>query len=110
MLSDGDPEPIAKQIMAGGTNDGNVLIYNAHLSSMSALPVQYPTDESEVPDDSYAVRMFRMSSEFPDSVLQQAASMDLPVREGSRGYVYNADMVALVQFLDIGTRAAIELR
>ncbi len=106
---DGDPEPIAKRIMEGGTNDGNVLIYNAHLSSMSALPVQYPAQESEVPDDSYAVRMFRMSSEFPDSVLRQASSMDLPVREGSRGYVYNADMVALVQFLDIGTRAAIEL-
>ncbi len=107
---DGDPEPITKQIMEDGTNDGNVLIYNAHLSSMSALPVQYPTQESEVPDDSYAVRMFRMSSVFPDSVIQQATSMDLPVREGSRGYVYNADMVALVQFLDIGTRAAIELR
>ena len=36
--------------------------------------------------------------------------MGLPVTEGSRGYVYNADLVALVQFLDIGTRAATDLR
>ena len=36
--------------------------------------------------------------------------MGLPVKDGSRGYVYNADMVALVQFLDIGTRAASDLR
>ncbi len=107
--TDGDPEPIAKRIMGGGTNDGNVLIYNAHLSSMSAMPVQYPTQESEVSDDSSAARVFRMSSVFPDPVFQQAVSMGLPVKEGSRGYVYNADMVALVQFLDIGTRAATDL-
>ena len=106
---DGNPVPLAEEIMALGTNDGNVLIYNAHLSEMSAMPVQYPSDESEVPPDEYAVQMFRMSSEFPDPVVDLAASMGLPVTKGSRGYVYNADMIALVQFLDIGTRAASDL-
>ncbi len=103
---DGNPVPLAEEIMAMGTNDGNVLIYNAHLSEMSAMPVQYPSDESEVPPDEYAAQMFRMSSEFPDPVVDLAVGMGLPVTKGSRGYVYNADMVALVQFLDIGTRAA----
>ena len=107
--TDGNPESLAQEIMALGTNDGNVLIYNAHLSEMSAMPVQYPSDESEVPPDEYAARMFRMSSEFPDTVVELASSMGLPVTQGSRGYVYNADMVALVQFLDIGTRAASDL-
>ena len=107
---DGNPVPLAEEIMALGTNDGNVLIYNAHLSEMSATPVQYPSDEGEVPPDEYAVQMFRMSSEFPDTVVDLAAGMGLPVTKGSRGYVYNADMVALVQFLDIGTRAASDLR
>ncbi len=108
--TDGNPVPLAEEIMAMETNDGNVLIYNAHLSEMSAMPVQYPSDESEVPPDEYAGQMFRMSSEFPDSVVDLAAGMGLPVTKGSRGYVYNADMVALVQFLDIGTRAAADLR
>ena len=62
-----------------------------------------------MPPDEYATQMFRMSSEFPDPVVNLAVSMGLPVTEGSRGYVYNADMVALVQFLDIGTRAASDL-
>ena len=93
-----------------GTNDGNVLMYNAHLSEMSAMPVQYPSQESEVPPDEYAARMFRMSSVFPDSVVDLAVGMGLSVTQGSRGYVYNADMVPLVQFLDIGTRAASDLR
>ena len=104
--TDGDPVPLAEEIMAMETDDGNVLVYNAHLSEMGASPVQYPSDESEAPPDEYAKRMFRMSSVFPDTVVELAAGMDLPVTQGSRGYVYNADMVALVQFLEIGTRAA----
>ncbi len=107
--TDGNPVPLAEEIMAMATNDGNVLVYNAHLSAMSAMPVQYPSDESETPPDEYAVQMFRMSSVFPEPVVELAAGMGLPVTEGSRGYVYNADMVALVQFLDIGTRAASDL-
>ncbi len=108
--TDGDPEPWAKEIMAMKTNDGNVLIYNVHLSSMSVMPVQYPSDESEVPPDEYAAQMFRLSSELPDPVVDLAAGMGLPATKGSRGYVYNADMVSPVQFLDIGTRAASDLR
>ena len=108
--TDGNPVPLAEQIMDLETNDGSVLVYNAHLSEMSAMPVQYPSDESELPPDEYAVQMFRMSSEFPDTVVDLASGMGLPVTQGSRGYVYNADMVALVQFLDIGTRAASDLR
>ena len=108
--SDGNPAPLADDIKRLETNDGNVLIYNAHLSDMNVPPVQYPSDESQTPADEYAVRMFRMSSEFPEQVVELAAGMGLPVVEGSRGYVYNADMVALVQFLDIGTRAASDLR
>ncbi len=107
--TDGDPVRLAEEIMAMGTDDGNVLVYNAHLSEMSAMPVQYPSDESEAPPDEYAKQMFRMSSEFPDPVVELAAGMGLPVTQGSRGYVYNADMVSLVQFLDIGTRAASDL-
>jgi uncharacterized protein YegL len=107
---DGDPVAWSQHIMELETNDGNVLVYNVHLSEMSAAPVQYPSDESEVSMDEYAGQMFRMSSVFPDSVAEMASSMGLPVTQGSRGYVYNADMVSLVQFLDIGTRAASDLR
>ena len=36
---------------------------------------------------------------------EYAASNQYDVREGSRGFVYNSNIVSLVQFLDIGTRA-----
>lgn len=107
--TDGNPEQLAQEIMDIETNDGNVLIYNVHLSEMSTTPAQYPDQESDVPPDEYAKLMFRMSSAFPDPVVKLAIDMGLPVTTGSRGYVYNANFEALVQFLDIGTRAASDL-
>ena len=98
-----DPELVAQEIMSLATNDGNVLLFNIHLSGVQAMPVQYPSSEEGLPD-ALAARLFRMSSLLPDSTRGLAVSMDLPVTEGSRGFVFNSDMTALVQFLDIGTR------
>lgn len=109
--SDGDPEDEARRIMGLQTSDGNALLFNVHLSEVAATPVQYPDNEGVLPqDDDYALTMFRISSPLPESSRNQATSMDLPVNENSRGYVFNADMTALVQFLDIGTRAASNLQ
>ena len=93
------------------TNDGNALIFNVHLSGVAAMPVQYPDREGSLPkDDAYAAQMFRISSVLPESSRNQAQILDLPVTDNSRGYVFNADVTALVQFLDIGTRAASNLQ
>ena len=111
--TDGKPEEQeeqAHQIMNLQTSDGNALLFNVHLSEVAASPVQYPDREELLPQDDYAQIMFRISSVLPDSSRSQATSMDLPVNENSRGYVFNADMTALVQFLDIGTRAASNLQ
>ena len=108
--SDGDPEGPARRIVDLQTADGNALLFNVHLSDSTAMPIQYPDGEERLPQDDYALAMFRMSSLLPESSRNQASSLDLPVTENSRGYVFNADMMALVQFLDIGTRAASNLQ
>lgn len=105
--SDGNPEPLARRLTELQTGDGNVLMFNVHLSQVNASPIQYPNEPGALPQgDEYAALMFRMSSALPESSRAQAAILDLPVTENSRGYVFNADMAALVQFLEIGTRAA----
>lgn len=109
MATDGDPESLARDVMNTATNDGNSLLYNVHLSDVSAAPVQYPVEEDQLPDE-YARLLFRMSSLLPSAAREQAKTLDLEVSEDARGFVFNADMVALVHFLDIGTRAATELR
>ena len=101
--TDGDPVPFAHQIMNLETSDGNALVFNVHLSEAATMPVQFPDEEEGLPDE-LAVRLFQMSSVLPDASRSLAASLDLAMSPDSRGFVFNADMTSLVQFLDIGTR------
>jgi hypothetical protein len=48
--------------------------------------------------------MFRISSLLPENMIQLAQGQEVPVVRGARGFAFNADMTALVGFLDIGTR------
>ena len=108
--TDGDPVAIAEDIMSVATQDGATLLFNIHLSDVSAAPIMYPGAEGDLPrDDGYAVDLFRMSSVLPENSLRQADHLGIAVSERSRGYVFNSDLAALVQFLDIGTRPALDL-
>jgi hypothetical protein len=50
-----------------------------------------------------------MSSVLPPRLYEEAKKEGFPVTPASRGFAFNADLRALIQFLDIGTRTA-ELR
>ena len=103
MASDGDPEAFGKAIMELSTSDGNTLVFNIHLSDIAAMSVQYPAQEAGLPDE-FAAKLFRMSSLLPESCRNLAGTLGIEVTEDSRAYVYNANLEALVHFLDIGTR------
>jgi len=104
--TDGDPEHNAGILRALGTSNGATLVYNVHVSSTSASPVRYPTNESALPDD-YARLLFRMSSTFPEHVRQYASdAYGMQLAADSRAMVLNADAEELVKFLDIGSRPA----
>ncbi len=103
MATDGDPEAFAATIKSLETSDGNALVFNAHLSDVAAMPVQFPASEAGLPDE-HAEKLFRMSSVLPESNRSLAVTLDLSIDEDARGFVFNANLEALVQFLDIGTR------
>ena len=103
MATDGDPEAFSAVIKSLRTSDGNALVFNAHLSEVTGMPVQFPSSEAGLPDD-FAVKLYRMSSIMPDSFRNLATTLDLSIDEDGRGFVFNANLEALVQFLDIGTR------
>src|ERR1051325_578775 len=48
--TDGNPELPTIGLRNLATTDGNVLIFNAHLSSQPASPIEFPSAESELPD------------------------------------------------------------
>jgi hypothetical protein len=102
--NDGDPLDTARQLRQQRTDDGAVLLFNLHISDAGGSPITFPAESSHLPNV-YARSLFDMSSELPPHMREYAASNHYDVREGSRGFVYNSDIVSLVQFLDIGTRA-----
>jgi hypothetical protein len=107
--TDGHPEVPAAKLRGLTTADGNVLFFNAHLSSTPARPIEFPSRESELPDP-YAVVLFKMSSVLPPKLRDAAQSEGFRVDDNSRGFVFNADLVSVIRFLDIGTRAAQTVR
>jgi hypothetical protein len=107
--TDGEPEPLAARVREVASRDGAVLLFNLHISSLHEKAIQFPNREDQLPDD-YARLLFRMSSPLPPEMLKQAQSTGLRAAEGARGFVFNADLVSVIQFLDIGTRVDRSLR
>jgi hypothetical protein len=101
--SDGDPEPAAGRLRQLSSTDGNLLLFNAHLSSKPAAPLEFPDGEAKLPDEA-ARRLYRMSSRLPPPMLGPARQAGLSVGLDTRGFVFNADLASVVRFLDIGTR------
>lgn len=101
--SDGDPLPSAKALTDLSTADGNVLLFNCHISASSAAPTVFPASETGLADDA-ARRLFQMSSVLPPKLWETAQMQKPQLENNARGFAFNADLVELVQFLDIGTR------
>lgn len=101
--TDGDPGPYGNELMQLSTSDGPVLLFNCHLSSHPAPSVQYPDTDARLPDQ-FAKTLFNMSSVLPAALVDAAKSEGFLVNENTRGFVFNAELVELIRFLDIGTR------
>jgi hypothetical protein len=101
--TDGDPTAEANALKALATNDGAVLLFNAHISARSTNAIEFPSSDGGLPDQ-HAQLLFGMSSVLPPQMQSQARLEGMMVTELSRGFVFNAKMDQVIQFLDIGTR------
>jgi hypothetical protein len=101
--TDGDPTAAAEALRSLASDDGNVLLFNAHLSSQNAPAVEFPDSEDGLADQ-YAKLLFRMSSDLPGYMRSAAGAEGYAVSDGAKGFVFNADLVSVIRFLDIGTR------
>jgi hypothetical protein len=106
--TDGSPVDAASAITTQATADGAVLLFNLHVSAAGGSPITFPNSDTELPD-AHARTLFGMSSVLPSHMRSYAASQGHQTGDTTRGFVYNADITSVVQFLDIGTRAT-ELR
>ncbi|NJO14405.1 MAG: VWA domain-containing protein [Thioploca sp.] len=102
--TDGDPRIFATKLTHLASSDGNVLLFNINFSSHQANPIEFPDSDKNLVDK-YAKQLFQMSSLLPDYMRKIASQeYNIPVSKTTRGFTFNAEMVALIKFLDIGTR------
>ncbi len=107
--TDANPLAAAQSLCGLSSSDGNVVLFNAHISSGGESPILYPSDEKGLPD-AYARLLFRISSMFPPPLRETARSEGFDIDEMSRGFVFNGDLVSVIRFLEIGTRVASKMR
>jgi hypothetical protein len=101
--TDGSPEMIAEQLKMISTSNGSVILLNLHVSNSSLSAITFPNSESNLADE-YSKMLFRMSSMLPEHLVLAASDKGYNVTSESRGFIFNADASAIVDFFDIGTR------
>lgn len=103
--NDGDPEEIASKLATLSTDDGEVLLFNLFVSNVKSDPIVFPDSAAGLPNE-YAEMLFRMSSVLPKHLASAAKEKRYTLGEDARGYIFGADAAEIVDFFDIGTRAA----
>jgi len=104
--TDGNPLIPAEELKNLKSKEGNVLLWNIHLSSGSPTPVKFPNSETTL-SDQYAQLLYTMSSPMTDDQINYAnKAHELNIEKNARGFVYNADPVSVFLALDIGTKMA----
>jgi hypothetical protein len=103
--TDGDPEPFADELKRLRTEDGDLLLFNCHISESQAQSVVFPTSELMLTDDRAKV-LFRMSSELPETVRARAEVKGISCPLAARGMVFNADAAQMIQLIQMGTVGA----
>lgn len=94
----------ADRIQKLATSDGNVLVFNVHISGRAGGELLYPADRAALPDE-YARLLFDMSSPLPPFMSAYLAREGISVQEGAKAFVYNGKPSHLIKALEIGTRS-----
>jgi hypothetical protein len=103
--NDGDPVIASDGLRQLASADGPVLLFNLHVSSDGNSPISFPDNDASLPNQ-FARTLFNMSSVLPDHMRTYAQQQGVTISGNTRGFVFNADMTSVVQFLDIGTRTS----
>ena len=87
------------------TNDGNVILFNIHISANKGMSVTCPADKKEVSSNVLATTLYELSSLLPERYSDRIADLRNDTIPSNRytAMSVNADMSTLIQLMDIGT-------
>lgn len=103
--TDGNPEELSEALRLIRTNDGELLFFNLHVSTSGGPRVHFPDSDAGLPETN-ARLLYRMSSPLPSHLAKVAQEKGMKVSAESRGFMFNGEAPEIVDFFDIGTRAA----
>ncbi len=103
--TDGDLVAEARKLTAVSAEDGAVLLFNIHLSSAAGPSIELPGNAKKLPDQ-WAKALFEASSTLTPFMVSRATELGMPATDDSRGFIFNAQPLHVIHFLDIGTRPA----
>src|SRR5207245_10945588 len=81
------------------------LLLNIHLPTTTGPSIELPTDANKLPDQ-HAKQLFHASSTLTPFMVARAIELGMPAADNSRGFIFNAQPLHIIHFLDIGTRPA----
>ena len=93
---------LANEIMSMSNNDGNVLIFNAQIDNNGGGTIVFPSNRDAIVNEE-AQFLFDITSEVPESYNAAADKHGITVVKGSRGCIFNADEVQLIELIDFGS-------
>ena len=103
--TDGDPVAAMQALTYLSSSDGNVVLFNIHISSNpNAREIEFPGQSDELPDP-FAQTLYACSSPLTAS-MRSVASEDygMQLSDSAKAFVMNAHAWLLIAALDIGTR------
>ena len=95
---------VADAIKSEGTNYGNTLIFNCHISEIASDPIVFPNQTPNL--DLYSSAMFDLSSTLTPKMTDIAMARGYKINSQSKGFIYNAGTRELIDFLNIGSSPA----
>lgn len=96
----------ANEIMAISTDDGNPLIYNAHIGD-DGTEYKFPTSKDEL-FDGQAQFLYEISSNVPETHSVSAKKKGIEIKSNAKGFVSNARPEAFIEFIEFGSMSGMD--
>lgn len=95
----------ANELKSMFTNDGNVILFNIHITPTNGLKLVFPISKDELERDAYATTLYELSSLLPTRYNDAISSLRNDSDKQARhvAMAVNSDMSTLIQLMDIGT-------
>ena len=103
--TDGNPADSAHELTSLSTNDGNVLLFTAHVMATSEEVIRYP-ESLDVSMSPNAHIMFNITSLVPKPLRETAKQLGISIPSGGRGFLFNSEADDVVAMLNVGTQGA----